>query len=75
MAWRHVRFTWADTCRLIQRLVGWAHRPPLNLIYSPLRMIDLGVELEYGRKSFHSALSLDDADALRLGLASKIKFN
>ena len=47
----------------------------LNLIYTPLPMIDLGIELEYGLKTFRRALGLDDADALRIGFSSRIKFN
>lgn len=47
----------------------------LNLIYVPIPMLDLGVELQYGLKTFRQELGLDDADALRLGFSSRIKFN
>ncbi|MDB5360008.1 MAG: hypothetical protein JWO51_1305 [Rhodospirillales bacterium] len=47
----------------------------LNLIYTPLPMVDLGVELEYGRKTFRRELGLEAADAVRLGFSSRVKFN
>ena len=47
----------------------------LNLIYTPLPMIDVGMELEYGRKTFRRELNLDDADALRLDFNWRARFN
>jgi hypothetical protein len=47
----------------------------VNLIYSPVPAVDFGVELEYGRKTFRRSLELDDADALRLGVSTRVKFN
>ena len=47
----------------------------VNLIYVPIPMLDLGVELQYGRKTFRPELGLKEADALRLGFTSRIKFN
>ena len=46
-----------------------------NLIYAPLPMIDVGVEVEYARKSFRRELNLDDADALRLDFNWRARFN
>ncbi|MDE2486837.1 MAG: porin [Alphaproteobacteria bacterium] len=47
----------------------------LNLIYQPLSRVDFGAELEYGRKAFRKQLHLPQADALRLGVGSRIMFN
>jgi hypothetical protein len=56
------------------------HAPELltghvNLIFSPVPALDFGVELEYGRKTFRRSLDLEKADALRLGVSSRVKFN
>lgn len=47
----------------------------VNLIYMPLPMVDVGMELEYGRKTFRPSLDLQDADALRLGFSWRARFN
>lgn len=47
----------------------------INLIYVPIPMLDVGVELQYGRKKFRPELGIEEADALRIGFSSRIKFN
>lgn len=47
----------------------------VNIFVAPLPMLDLGLELQWGRKTFRRELNLDDADALRLGFTSRVKFN
>jgi hypothetical protein len=44
-------------------------------LFSPVPALDFGVELEYGRKTFRRSLDLEKADALRLGVSSRVKFN